>query len=191
MTITVLRASQYRRMPWKNGKGETVEIAIHPDGADLGSFGWRLSMAMIATDGPFSAFPGIDRTLALIGGQGVELDITGLGQQRLQPSSPPLSFPGEAAVSARLRDGPVTDLNAMSRRNGFRHRLFPRGTTLPVPSSALWRIVVALAPISLRLNREQMRLETHDALICEAEDGALRLDLGDARGFYLIHIDRI
>ena len=50
-------------MPWKNGGGETAEIAVSPPGAALDDFDWRLSMARVETDGPFSAFPGIDRTL--------------------------------------------------------------------------------------------------------------------------------
>ena len=63
---TILTASSYRRMPWKNGGGETVEIAVSPEGAALSEFDWRISMATVATDGPFSIFPGIDRTLSIL-----------------------------------------------------------------------------------------------------------------------------
>ena len=61
----LLRNSDHRRMPWKNGGGETVEVIVHPEGASLSDFGWRVSMATVASDGPFSVFPGIDRTLAV------------------------------------------------------------------------------------------------------------------------------
>ncbi len=44
-------------MPWKNGGGETAEIAVFPPSADLSEFGWRISMATVSSDGPFSAFP--------------------------------------------------------------------------------------------------------------------------------------
>ena len=61
----LLRNSDHRRMPWKNGGGETVEVIVHPEGASLSDFGWRVSMASVASDGPFSVFPDIDRTLEL------------------------------------------------------------------------------------------------------------------------------
>jgi len=61
--MKILRSADHKRMPWKNGGGETVEIAISPQGAGLADFDWRVSMATVASDGPFSVFPGIDRTL--------------------------------------------------------------------------------------------------------------------------------
>ena len=50
--------------PWKNGGGSTTEIAIAPLGATVDKFDWRISLATIANSGPFSVFPGVDRTLA-------------------------------------------------------------------------------------------------------------------------------
>ena len=64
-------------MRWKNGGGETAEIAVSPPGAALDAFDWRLSMAKVETDGPFSAFPGIDRTLAILEGEGIRLSVGG------------------------------------------------------------------------------------------------------------------
>src|SRR5258707_14720415 len=66
----VLSPSDYRRMPWKNGGGHTHEIAAHPEGAGMAAFAWRVSIAEIAQDGPFSSFPGVDRTLVLLAGNG-------------------------------------------------------------------------------------------------------------------------
>ena len=68
--MQVLRAENYRRMPWKNGGGETTEIAVFPAGAGLDDFDWRVSMARVESSGPFSVFPGIDRTLAILEGEG-------------------------------------------------------------------------------------------------------------------------
>ena len=59
--------------PWKNGGGSTREIACWPQGADMDSFGWRVSIATIAQAGPFSAFPGINRQIMLLAGDGVQL----------------------------------------------------------------------------------------------------------------------
>lgn len=71
-----MRLIPYSRLivaPWKNGGGETREIAAFPPGAGFDDFDWRLSIATIAEDGAFSAFPGIDRTLILLSGNGVAL----------------------------------------------------------------------------------------------------------------------
>ena len=73
MPLTVLRAADHRTMPWKNGGGSTTEIAAAPDGAGIDAFDWRVSMAVVAADGPFSEFPGIDRTLSILDGSGLIL----------------------------------------------------------------------------------------------------------------------
>ena len=75
--MRILRASTYRRMPWKNGGGETTEIAVSPEGAGLDDFAWRISMARVDGDGPFSAFAGVDRTLSILEGEGLRLEIAG------------------------------------------------------------------------------------------------------------------
>ena len=73
----VLSPADSRRMPWKNGGGLTHEIAVHPSGAGMAAFEWRVSVAEVAQDGPFSRFPGVDRTLVLLAGNGVRLEGTG------------------------------------------------------------------------------------------------------------------
>ena len=57
--------------PWKNGAGLTREIAF--GGASAADFDWRLSVAEVVRDAPFSAFPGIDRCITLLRGAGMHL----------------------------------------------------------------------------------------------------------------------
>jgi environmental stress-induced protein Ves len=57
--------ADYRVIPWKNGGGTTTEIFIHPEGAGWDTFEWRAGIADIAQSGPFSSFPGIDRSILL------------------------------------------------------------------------------------------------------------------------------
>ncbi|MDL2403003.1 HutD family protein [Rhizobium mayense] len=121
--MTILRRDSHRRMPWKNGGGETVEIAVSPDGAGLAEFDWRVSMATVATDGPFSVFSGIDRTLSILDGEGMTLFIEGREPERLTQASAPLSFAADARTSATLIDGTITDLNVMTRRGRFTHSM--------------------------------------------------------------------
>src|ERR1700720_3517473 len=73
--LKIVRASDCLTTPWKNGGGSTTEIAAAPEGASLDIFDWRISMARVASDGPFSDFPGIDRTLAVVSGHGLALTI--------------------------------------------------------------------------------------------------------------------
>lgn len=121
--MQVLRSSSHRVMPWKNGGGSTTEVAVAPDGSGIDDFDWRISMAVVAADGPFSAFPEVDRTLAVLDGDGVVLHGLGTESQRLQRSTAPFAFPADAAVSATLLGGPITDLNVMTRRGRFRNQV--------------------------------------------------------------------
>ena len=110
-------------MLWKNGGGETIEIAVAPEGAGLDDFDWRVSMARVARPGPFSTFPGVDRTLAVLDGAGLRLDVTGRHPVELTAASPPCSFPADLPATAALADGPVLDLNVMSQRGNVEHAL--------------------------------------------------------------------
>jgi environmental stress-induced protein Ves len=120
MTVTLLKAENHRRMPWKNGGGVTVEIAVWPENASVDNFDWRVSAATVAEDGAFSVFSDIDRTLSVLEGEGVVLNIDG-SNTRLTISSEPLSFAADAKTHAQLISGPITDLNVMTRRGRFSH----------------------------------------------------------------------
>lgn len=118
-------------MPWKNGGGETTEIMAWPQGAGLDDFGWRVSMARVGTDGPFSNFPCIDRTLAILEGEGLRIAVEGRPAVEVTRHSAPQTFPADAATQSTLLGGPVMDLNVMTRRGQFFHRI--RRTVAPGP----------------------------------------------------------
>ena len=108
--------ADYRRRPWKNGGGETLELAIFPHGADLDDFAWRISMATIDRDGPFSRFEGIDRAIMVQRGAGMALNFGG-SVSTLRAGDAPYHFDGGRSTACRLLAGPVTDFNIMSRRS--------------------------------------------------------------------------
>jgi environmental stress-induced protein Ves len=110
--------ADHRIMPWKNGLGVTREIAIDPPGASMSDAGfrWRLSIATVDQSGPFSSFPGIDRTIMVIDGKGMELTVAGQAAQRLDRCFVPFSFPGDAKTECELIDGPIRDFNLMVSR---------------------------------------------------------------------------
>ena len=122
MAVTLLKAENHRRMPWKNGGGVTVEIAVHPQGASVDDFDWRISMASVANDGPFSVFPGIDRTLSVLEGDGFLLDVDGQ-VSTLTRDSAPFAFAADSRSAARLIGSAITDLNVMTRRDRYIHHV--------------------------------------------------------------------
>ncbi|MDJ1130834.1 HutD/Ves family protein [Streptomyces iconiensis] len=116
----VLRWSAYRSMPWKNGGGTTREVASGNLRAPLApaehaeGFDWRVSVADVDGGGPFSPFPGVDRVITLVEGEGMVLTVEGTPQP-VQPLSP-FAFSGDAATDCRLEAGAVRDMNVMTRR---------------------------------------------------------------------------
>jgi environmental stress-induced protein Ves len=76
-----LRAADRTPRPWKNGGGQTTDVAVFPDGAGLDDFDWRVSIARVDGDGPFSIFPGVDRPLdAVAVGAGEVAAMAGAGE---------------------------------------------------------------------------------------------------------------
>jgi environmental stress-induced protein Ves len=123
MAWRIVGAAGHRVMPWKNGGGATAEIAIGPDRASVaGGFDWRVSIATVATDGPFSAFPGYDRLITLLGGKGMILTFDGHERHVLDRKFEPFAFAGERATTCRLVDGACEDLNLMVARDRLAYR---------------------------------------------------------------------
>jgi len=117
-----LTPTDYRRMPWKNGAGRTIEIAAHPIGASLDEFLWRVSIADVERDGPFSRFPGIDRTIVLLAGAGMRLR-SGARDIELTTRFVPHDISGDDEIECVLVAGPSRDFNAMFRRDRARGRV--------------------------------------------------------------------
>ncbi|PJI97222.1 hypothetical protein CLU85_1997 [Acidovorax sp. 69] len=112
------------QVPWKNGGGSTQELVCWPPGAGMEHFDWRVSVATIARPGPFSAFPGVDRQIMLLKGDGVALQGAGGHWQHVlaQPWQP-FVFSGDEPVDCRMLGGVSTDFNLMVRRGGWRGTL--------------------------------------------------------------------
>ncbi|MFD3756132.1 HutD family protein [Streptomyces sp. NPDC058622] len=119
--VRILRAAGRTAAVWKNGGGVTREIAVRPEGAGSDDFTWRVSLADVDADGPFSAFPGVDRTLTLAEGAGMDLEVGGvrrLVDERFQPQD----FAGDEDTGCTLLSGPVVNFNVMYRRDAVRAR---------------------------------------------------------------------
>ena len=146
--MQVIRFATLKETPWKNGGGTTTEIAVSPPGAGFEDFDWRLSVARVASEGPFSRFPGIDRTLTLIEGAGMRLAIEGREVATLTTAAAPLPFPGDVPAEARLVNGPIRDFNVMTRRGHWDHEVLRLDGKAEV-STDCPTIVVALGEATL------------------------------------------
>jgi environmental stress-induced protein Ves len=181
--MRILRAADRRAIPWKNGGGVTRDVAVFPAGPSPDNFDWRVSIAEIASSGPFSFFAGIDRQFAVLDGQ---VALTFDGQEKiLNPQSDVLSFAGEAPVHGEPFGGVSQDLNVMTRRDRFTGRL-QRLAAASVTPSATVTILLALQQLTVG----EVPLERLDALLFEGKSQALPVTPGSAE-FYLIEISAL
>jgi environmental stress-induced protein Ves len=136
---------------WRNGGGLTRLLASGRIGRPVGqphleSFDWRISLADIAADGPFSCFPGVDRHALLLGAGAVELSGPSGGACALPLQ--PISFPGEAQLHAQRLPGSLQPrlLNLMVRRSVLRGELRVIERACRVDDAVAW----ALLPLAGR-----------------------------------------
>jgi uncharacterized protein len=189
--MRILKADEYRRMPWRNGRGETAEVAIGPAGATLGDFDWRVSMARVEGDGPFSIFPQTDRTLTVLRGEGMRLSIAGTAPVEITRDSEPLAFPADVAADATLLGGTVTDLNVMTRRDRLEHsmrRLRVAERIELALEAPLVLLVCAEAVAHVEVNTQTATLATLDTLLLEDAPPTLQIFSATMALMYLIEI---
>jgi environmental stress-induced protein Ves len=84
---------------------------------------WRLSIATVVKDGPFSPFPGFDRYIMLLEGDGMVLEGADGRHVALDRKHEPKPLSGDEQVFGRLTGGPVRDFNLMVNRSLARSRL--------------------------------------------------------------------
>ncbi|WP_050603848.1 HutD family protein [Ruegeria sp. 6PALISEP08] len=104
----MMRVDACKATRWANGGGVTRELAAKRVG---GQVAWRISVAEIEREGPFSRFPGLARVHTIIEGAGLALH----GADEVLSARPfePLRFDGALAVTARLLDGPCRAFNVI------------------------------------------------------------------------------
>lgn len=191
--IRLLRRADYRRTRWANDGGWTTEIARDPPDPET-PFRWRISIAEIHADGPFSHFPGIDRQLVLLDGNGMLLDADGV-RTRLAQRFDTLRFRGEASVQCRLLDGPTTDFNLMTRRGEAHATLHvergPAPTRLEARGGAQWLVHVLSGEARIAYADNVVAAAVGETLWFHARDDDARDAVLDATGEHLVvRIDR-
>jgi environmental stress-induced protein Ves len=114
MAIKLIRPDDWHTQAWQNGGGISHQLARCDDNKGMR---WRLSIAEVAADGPFSRFENIDRIILLLEGDGFCLHGVGDAPQILDKTLQPFAFAGETEIDCKLIKGPVRDFNLMSRRH--------------------------------------------------------------------------
>jgi uncharacterized protein len=119
MNWNQVHLSDVAPVPWRNGGGVTRELAVSPG---QGEWQWRMSVAEIESNGPFSRFDGTDRWFAVLEGAGVQLDVQGEAHC-ITRNSAPFYFDGGATTHCSLVDGRTQDFNLMVRRGSTPARM--------------------------------------------------------------------
>ena len=113
--IVRIDASRIALQPWRNGGGSTRELFAWPTRED---WIFRISLANVEKSGPFSAFPGIDRHIAIVEGNSLSLVLEG-GRRNVALNQTPFHFDGALAPMCLVEAGSAADLNLMvDRRRG-------------------------------------------------------------------------
>lgn len=166
--MIIRRSSEHIAMPWANGRGTSYEIAS--DRHEDGEWTWRLAMAPVNEDGPFSRIECVNRSLAVVDGAGMLLSVD---RKKLQCSPMQVvRFRGDAVTEATLIDGPIMDINLMVRRKKADGEM-SIATDPGVLSGA--SIVVALAGgAQVKRTDSILELERHDSILdCDGETVSL------------------
>lgn len=167
--------------PWRNGGGQTRQIAAF--GTGDGGWDWRVSLADIRRDGPFSVFAGMDRQALLADGRQLTLraDAAALRFTRLGDGH---AFDGELALATELGEGPVRLFNVMTRRGQATAAVSAHRSSaeLSLAESGALVVLVALGEFSLsfRGTRAASAIEQHvglgEGLHFHGLAGALRVE---------------
>lgn len=170
----VIPANEYRRERWRNQMGWTREIYRSPE---EGEWDWRLSIAEIERDSAFSSFPGVERELVLLSGNGLRLRFEDGELHELHPPHGKLRFAGERVVTGELMDGPTQDFNLMWRRDRVHAELWHRPLVGPMvifaEAGTTWAVHLLAGRARFADDSGLPALEAGDTAILQA--GAERL----------------
>lgn len=165
--MRVQRSAEHRIVPWANGLGITADVFLWPAGVE--DWTWRLSLADVTDDVPFSRMVGIDRHIMVANGAGMGLTIDGAAEVRMDEQFGPLTFDGDVVTTCRLIDGPINDLNLMVRRGravgSLRSVRLAPGSTLATEADDV-AVVVLAGSVGIGLDS----LTPFDAVLLDAAD---------------------
>lgn len=180
----LVRKSALVPVRWKNDGGITHEVMRVPAGAD--PFRWRLSIASVEAEGPFSDFGGYDRTLVLLEGGEMRLTFRDDGTQAiLREPGAQVEFDGGREVQCELPAGCCTDLNLLvaqsTAQRAWVERLeAPRAVQPPPRSTLITFLISGTLSIDMDDGRAVTLSHWDCAVFAPADRGALQQAAGDS-----------
>ena len=186
----VIPANEYRRVRWRNGQGWTREIHIEGGAED---WRWRLSIAEIEHDAAFSLFPGVERELMLLSGNGLRLRFDDGECVELNPPHDRHRFAGERPLTGELVDGITHDFNLMWRRDRTRAETWHRPLVGPmvifVDPGSTWVVHLVAGQARFDATSGLPALEAGDTALLEAGDDRRRYVLDGGGEALLIRLE--
>ncbi len=173
----IIRQTDFVKGRWLNGAGVSWDIAFAPHDASPSRFDWRFATAAIEHDAPFSVFPGVDRVITLVDGDGFSLDVEGFGVVDVDRPFVPASFPGDLPTACRLGWGtePGSQSPAFARALAAEVRLFEAGANFVVPAACEVALLFALAGApTLAVENDRADLRAGDAAIVRPQTNVVR-----------------
>lgn len=180
MRIEVITPAQWQTQRWQNGGGITHQLCRQEDKHGML---WRLSIAEVASNGPFSRFDNIDRIILLLKGEGFSLHGVGDKPQVLNTPLTPFAFAGETAIHCMLLHGAVRDFNLMTRRGAVQAELqvLTIGSAVQaLPLSTQTLIYVASGSVNAVLAARHITLQAQHTLSLNNKTDTLQLSSIDS-----------
>jgi environmental stress-induced protein Ves len=152
---------------------------------------WRVSIAEVASDGPFSRFDNIDRIIMLLSGGGFSLHGVGANPQVLDTPLMPFAFAGETPIHCSLKNGAVRDFNLMTRRGAVQAQLQVMSIgsavqTLPLSPQTL--IYIVSGSVNAVIGAKHITPEAQHTLSLSNEAGSVQLSSNDNAQVIIIGI---
>ena len=192
MAAEIIDIARLQARPWKNGAGVTRELAVQPIGAAVDDFDWRMSIAEVAADAPFSAFPGVDRCIVLLHGAGMRLrSDDGRLDRRLADVLEPFHFSGDDALQAQLINGPSSDFNVMTRRSRWRAEVTPVRSVHESTASAAALLLCRSGEAAVADSEHSMTLHAGQAALWRHDAPDLRITPSPTAHLLLVQLHRL
>jgi environmental stress-induced protein Ves len=167
--LRLLDASALRTQAWANGAGTTTLIASEPDDDQ---WQWRLSIAEIAQEAPFSSFPATRRVFVPLDAP-IQLrfdDTRTTSLLRLAVTR----FDGADAPYALLPEGPTRAFNLMLRgtaQGELIARPLNGAMWLPLRAGWRWFLHVLGGRAEIHVDDDQLAADAGDHLWIDAQPG--------------------
>lgn len=170
--ITQINPKQFISMPWKNGMGITWELA-RQEALDGNAFSWRISIAEVGTDGPFSLYQGYQRIIGTLEGEGMLLEVDKTSAKEVGRFEL-FAFSGSSEVNCSLVKGAIRDFNIIYRPDLCRVRAQWLNSHSPSRfiSSATCTFIYAVQAISVTQGEYAATIEAGAACLVENRDNS-------------------